>query len=571
MLLKPVKEKVLPKNSNILGDPSNPFVQMYTNPANAKPVAASKGVAKQPALAPAAGGPIVKAPPKPAPPAIVSAAPAPPPPVVQPTPAPAPVDQSSDFQSMLDAIMSTQMQGGYGGQASAPDLSGAMAALQTAYGNVQQPTSIMDQLSSLLGNGPELPQMDINKEAQNQINSKYLPQEQALQTQGTKLAQQYGQGVNEQQLYGSKADAALQQIFAALANDLGGARDRTAGYYDQAQGQVGGSYDEASQALANLNQGVMGQLRQSAGDLGIEAGLGSPTSRIMQGYQTAQTGNIQNKAISQAGLGTSRANQSALMEDMIGGSARQGATARSDVASQVQAALAQLGLANARGQSDILGQETALARQKPMDLQSAITALTQSQYEQQRQAQADRLAQITGLGDLDIKNQQLQMSGQNQQLDLAKAMADLQGKQATASSDFALKQQAQQGTPLDQLLKMMQAQNYQTTSDLNKTRMDQLVNPPVKSGTPRPELLTQFLNTPQEGLWGTQAGPNFSSIFSGTDPSTNIILDAQQQAKLTGVDPYTYATSLVNDPERVPAFLNKQGVMKALQLFFRGQ
>lgn len=458
------------------------------------------------------------------------------------------------------------------------DISGAIQILQGAMGQYQPPTSIMDSLTSLLGKAPDLPQIDINKTANDQINAQYLGKENALAKQLQDLNNIYGQGVNEQQTYGKNADQSLQSIFADLANQLGASKQQMSGIYGQAQGETGKSFDTADQRLAAIKDSITNQLQQSLGSLGIEQAMPGPLSRILENYGNHASQMVNNRAISTDALNRGQANQLGLIQDMIASGQRQGASARSDVAQSVLGALSQLQLANAQGKSDISNQESLLAQQKPLDLANAIASLTQQQYAQQRQAQQDRLAEITGLGNLDLGQQRIANDAYNsyagRQQSLAEAMANLdlqaqKGNQDAASQMAKLQQdyQTQMATlsakynnPLDDMLKQMQIQNL-------AARTDQIGQPTPNWNSTYQDRLQSFLSTPQPGLWGTQAGPRF------TDEVNSLIQAAANQPKVgSAFDPYNYAVSQAQvDPNITKLGLNLPGILQALQVYYRGK
>jgi hypothetical protein len=494
-------------------------------------------------------------------------------------PLPAPVAPEPTPEGILGSQNGVDAAASYAG----PDLSGAMAALQGAQGAVQQPSSVLDQLTSLLGTAPSLPTMDIPGEANRQIDLKYGGQETALANQLKQLAASFAQGQQEQNLYGQKADTALSSIFSGLQNDLAAGQQRTGGYYDTASQQSGSSYDQAGAALQALNQSIMQQMGGDAQKLGIQEGMTaggdrSPMARLMGNYQGMAGRNIQNKAISSDALSQNKANSLQLAETQRTGAGRQGAQARADVQSNVQGALAQLGLQNMQNVAGVQQQQTELARQKPLDLQGIISQLTQSQYDQQRQAQQDRLAEMTGLGGLDLKQQEVANSSNKQAQDLQIAMANLMGDQAKATSDYQLKKQSQQlqyNNPLDNLYKQAQISNMGTTQQLNQGRLQDLLNPQPKptDATRYENLLQDFYQQPEQGLWGAGgAGPHFQ------DAVTALIKNADVQTATGGAkDPYQWAVANILDQNTGGAFdlikkygLNQQGIMDALRIYFKG-
>lgn len=486
-----------------------------------------------------------------------------PPQPAAPAPAPAPTAPAAPPQDDLSALLASLSAGNSG---STIDLSGALAALQG--GQAAPLTSILPDLQSLLGAAPSLPTTDINKQAQNQIDLKYGGQENAIKQALQQIASQTQIQQGQQQQYGQQADQSLQSIFSALQSDLGAGAKQSQQNYADTRSAVGGSYDTAQQGLGDLNSSILSKISQSLGGLGLGQAMPQPLSQIEQGYQQQQGANINNKATALAGIDSSSANQAANMQNFQNSANRQGATTRADLATSVQQALANIGLAGSQAQNSQIGQLSTLEQQKPLDLQNLIAQLTQTQYQQQEQAQKDRLGEITGLGGLDIQNQQNQIAQQGQQTDLQTALAKLLGDQATSQATI----NAQYNNPLTVAKTASEIQNNQANAAYKGAQTTNLANPqaPPTQSTVFPSSLDSFLHSPQSGLWGAGgAGPRFSGDLQG------LIQQAQKQSSPNGAPlpaSQEYAWALQQLPN-IPDFaqLNPEGLRTALRLFFTGK
>lgn len=444
------------------------------------------------------------------------------------------------------------------------DLSGLLAALQGGPGGADAISSRSDQfLSALinqLGPAPQMPQMDVNKMAADQIQLQYGQQEQAIRNAMQELANQSAMNQQTQSTYGANADTALQGIYDALRNDLYRNQGQVANVYGQTQGSVRNSYDEASDALTGLKNSVVGQLGGTADQLGIQQGMGSPLARILSNFSTMQGGNLQNKATSLAGLGRDQANQLALGDRQISGAESQGATARKDLALGVQQALAQLALQSQTQQGGLESQLTGLEVQKPADYRTNVNNLNQMLYNMQRQSRLDQLGEMVQLGTLQQGQENIDLKAQQGQSSNALGIAQLALQQQKLNQEYALATDPLKRAQIAQQMDLLnsQSQYYQSRAGYYDAGG---AAGTANKGT-HGDLLEQFLDAPQPGLWGdTGAGPQFRSGILG------VINDAGQQAKLMGGDPYAIALAQLATQ---PGNLDMNGLRAALQRYFKG-
>jgi hypothetical protein len=421
------------------------------------------------------------------------------------------------------------------------------------------PNAFLAALMQQLGPAPQMPQMDVNKMALDQIQLQYGQQEQAFKNAIQQLANTSQQNQQVQTQYGQTADTRLQAIYDALRNDLYRNQGQVADIYGQTQGSVRGSYDQASDALSQLNNQVIQQLGGTADQLGIQQGMGNPLARILSSYQTMQGGNLQNKATSLAGLSMDQANQLALGDRQIGAAANQGATARKDLAMNVQNALAQLGLQTQTQQGGLQSQIAALEAQKPADYRTAVNNLAQMQYNMQRQARQDQLGSMVQLGTLQQGQENINLKQQEAANSLGLGMGNLSLQQAKLQQDYNLAtdplKRAQLAAQIDLL--GAQGQYYQDRGTYYANGGTQTADKSLHG-----DLLNNFLTSEQPGLWGPQgSGPQFRSSVLG------LINDANTQAKALGVDPYAYALQQLLS---APGNLDQGGLMAALQRYYKG-
>lgn len=483
-------------------------------------------------------------------------------PAQPPASAPAPAPAAAPAQAQ-DPIMAALAGLSSGGNGSTIDLSAALAALQGGQGAA--PSSILPDLQSLLGAAPTPPSVDINKEAQNQIDLQYGGQEDAIKNALQSIASQTTNQQNQQTQYGQTADASLANIFAALQSQLGQGQQASQQLYGDTGTAVGNSYDTAQQGLQGLNSDVLAKIQQSLGGLGIQQAASVPVSRIEEGYQQQQGANIANKATALAGLDTSAANQNATMQNFADSAARQGATTRSDLATSVQQALANIGLAGSQAQNQQISSLATLEKQKPLDLANLVTQLTQTQYQQQEQAQQDRLAQITGLGNLDVANQKNQIDAQGNQTSLQTALAKILSDQATSQAQI----NATTNNPLTNAKTISEIENNQANTDNTNAKTTQVGQVAPTASTTYPQALESFLQSPQTGMWGTVAGPSFSGEVSGLISGAQGKTDASGKALPAAQEYQAALDQLRADPNA--SKYNQQGLLNALSLYFTGK
>jgi len=412
------------------------------------------------------------------------------------------------------------------------------------------------QLVAQLGPAPSMPSFDPAQVAKDQIQLQYGQQEDALKNALAQLGISYDAGVKEQQTYGKEAGDRLTQVFNALASDLNANQGKTQGYYDTAQQGIGSAYDQAAGTLQKTNSDIVNNLLANADRLGIAQGAGTPLSRIEELYAQMAGSNASRKATSLAGLDTDRANQLALGQSQISSSQRQGAQAQTDLAQQVETALAQLGLQNSQQQGNIYQQQASLENNKAADLRNTTAQLANSLYNQQRQSRLDQLAELIQLGTLDTQRQKLAIDSQTAQNSSALDWAKL--AETTRADDLQHQLDALKGNQMD------------TQTALDQAKLDQLNLGP---GPTYGNQLQDFLQTPQEGLWGAGgAGPIFQTVVN------DLINKANQQAispagGKSGVDPFQYALSqsLNFGANSGHPDINIAGLQEAIRRYYTGK
>lgn len=466
---------------------------------------------------------------------------------------------------------------GLGPTATAPP-AGPLDAATGAYGGGSN--DFLAQLLASLGPAPQAPSFDPKQMALDLIAQQYGAQEGSLERARKNTQSAFKTQEDAQRLYGQGADTRLQQLYDALQNDLYRGQDATARNYNQASQAVRGSYDEATQSLNTLNESIIGRLLNSASDLGIEQGAGTPLAQLQQQFATMAGTNLQNEANSLSGLNQDQANFLGLGQAEINSSRKRGVQARQDVQTQVQQALAQLGLAGAQAETEFQGQITDLEKGKAADYRTTLSQLGQQQYEQQRQSRLDQLAELIQLGTLDTQRQHLGLEGQvaNQNYQLGLGRLGIQQGQLDLNSELG---RARLDVEIQKLQSDLAKENdpykrAQIEAQINhlNAQTNYLNNGGAKgSQGPFNDVLLRFLSSPQAGLWGTEgAGPKFQDALY--NPTSGLFNKAAQQADMFGVDPFTYATGLVTNPQQGGLDLKNldlNGLLRALQLYYKGQ
>lgn len=470
-------------------------------------------------------------------------------------------DEFADYNALMASIAS-----GMGGGSEG---SGSSALDSLRLGGT---TSIMDSLMKQLGAAPNMPVMDIQKMAQNAISTKYNPAYQAIADRLASMGIEFQQGQSREQGYGQRADTALQGIYDALSKAMQEGNQRTLGYYDQAGQTSESSYDRAMAALQGLNQQVQGQLGKSAAGIGAASPTDptGPLGRILANYASQQSANIGNKANTLSNLATTRANAGQFGESQLARAQNTGAQTRGDVAQQVQQALSQLNLGKVRGEGELGREKMALQKQQPLDLERIIGELTNQQYTMQEEARKNRLAEMVGLGNLDLGQQRNQISSQGNQVSLAKAQS--QAKSSKTSDTFARQKFLAENVPAPPNTPQGQKQAAtKASTSLTQARQENIVNPQIKPtiAAQGPVAMKQFLDTPQNGLWGDKAGPKFRE-------AVQTLIDMAEQRGAGGINnPQQAALSLIQNDSLFGKSgkyksLNKGGLESAIIAYFTG-
>jgi hypothetical protein len=453
-----------------------------------------------------------------------------------------------------------------------PDYSQANQYLSQAQQNIRAPQSNLGNLLNLMGPSPQVPNYDPAQYGKTQAQLEYGGQIQGLSDALQSLNQNFGQQEAAQQQYGQQGANTLQGVFNALQQSLGNTAGQIGGAYDQAAQAQNAAYGQAGQSIQGVNKQVMDALQNLAGGLGIQQGLGAggafnPVAQLESTYQQQAGQNALNQASTAGSTQANKANSMDFALNQLMGAGRQGAQAQTQLQLGVQQALADLGLQQAQGQQGINQQQAILRQQQPLAEQLYTQQAAGNLYNMQRQAAADRLAEITGLGGLDIGEQNIQLGSNKQTQDLLLGLAQNATQQQTGMSQYGLQglnMQAQLGNPLTVSQALANLQRTGAQTDLAQARTGNILNPQAK-----PTAGTTFADRMQTtlGNGGLQMGdPGYNTAIA--------FVNAADQQKALGVasDPYQWALNQLNSNQKSlglsQADLNT--VKAALQSYYKG-
>jgi hypothetical protein len=459
-------------------------------------------------------------------------------------------DPTQGIPSLSDLISAMSQGGSSAGNAAiqyAQGIGGDIGSMESYLGNLAQsmgtPQSIMPQLLQQLGNAPNLPTLDIDQMVKDYVSANIDPQEQAARNMLQDINTQYNISRQATQGYGSQYGNALQNISNALQATLGKGQQNLANIYGQAGAQTGQAYDTANQNTADTNAKLAARLQQSAQGLGYGGAAIQPTQQLNDLMTMLSGVNSANQANALSSIANTGANAQAFQQDQMTGAARQGAQSQYELQQDLANQLAQMSFQNSQ---DVLGQNRqiqALEAQRPILANQERAQLISQQYQMQRQAQADRLAQLVGLGNLDISSQNALNAANKNLADIAGSQATLAGQGARAQATVASRAAAAQPTMADIISKAAAAQSSLTNTAKNQQAM--AAAPPTggtKPGTFYENALDTYLNNPSQNQWGAGgAGPIIRNAVSALIQDAN---NAPKQGAFS--DPYQTALNILN-------------------------
>lgn len=231
---------------------------------------------------------------------------------------------------------------------------------------------------------------DIIQQVQDMLNLQYGGQQAETQRGLDTIQQQLQSGIGAQQQLGTTGDQKLKEIYDALQGNLQQGVAQQGALYAGAGQQIGQGYDTAQKAAEDATEAVKRQIQASSNQLGLNAALPDPLSRLAAELETLKARNASSKAGAVGNLQALGANVQGIKQMGVESAGKEGASRRANLTRDVQKAIAQLQLGSSQESNKLLGHLVDIAGQRGSAERSGISkAMSDRATQEQRRREFD--------------------------------------------------------------------------------------------------------------------------------------------------------------------------------------